>query len=408
MVSKRRVVVTGLGVISSIGIGKDEFWRGLLAGQSGISQISRFDTSNFDAKVGGEVKIFNPGDFFEAYEIEHLGRAAQFAIAAIELALKDAKLSSSAIAKQSSSLCLGTTMADAQAIESFDDLIIAGKCNGSAARRSILQYPSCMITAQAALRFHVKGRVVMLPTACAAGNYAIAYGSDLIRLKKADVVLAGGVDPFSRIAFTGFNRIFAVAPDRCQPFDRNRKGMIPGEGAAVLVLESLEHAQQRDALLYAEIRGYGTSCDAHHMTIPNVEGLVRVMRNALEDSHVPLDELDYISAHGTGTQANDRAESSAIMEIFGKRSVPIPVSSIKSMLGHTMGAASALEAVGCVLAVQHDRIPPTINFETPDPDCPIDCVPNVPRNSRVNIAMNNSFAFGGNNACVMFSKVEHS
>jgi 3-oxoacyl-[acyl-carrier-protein] synthase II len=239
----------------------------------------------------------------------------------------------------------------------------------------------------------------MIPNACAAGNYAHGYAFDLLRLGRVNAMVAGGVDPFSRIAFTGFNRIFAVAPEQCQPFDRNRQGTLIGEGAGVLVLETLEAAQARKAPIYAEILGYGLSCDGNHMTIPAVEGLERVMRRALEEAKIGPEDVDYISAHGTGTPANDRAESAAIRNVFGEHGRNVPVSSIKSMLGHTMGAASALEAIVCVLAARYKRIPPTINYRDSDPDCPIDPVPNTARKLEVNIALNNSFAFGGNNAC---------
>jgi 3-oxoacyl-[acyl-carrier-protein] synthase II len=206
----------------------------------------------------------------------------------------------------------------------------------------------------------------------------------------------------------GFNRLLAVAPKRCQPFDRDRKGMMLGEGSGVLLLERLDHAQARGAMIYAEVLGYGLSCDANHMTIPSVDGISRVIRSALEDAKVRPNEIDYISAHGTGTPANDRTECAAIRAVFGEQTDILPVSSIKSMIGHTMGAASALEAIACALVVKNDRLPPTINFETPDPECSIDCVPNRSRSHRVSIALNNSFAFGGNNACVVFQKVGHN
>jgi 3-oxoacyl-[acyl-carrier-protein] synthase II len=244
----------------------------------------------------------------------------------------------------------------------------------------------------------------MFSTACAAGNYAIGYGSDLIRLNKADMVFAGASDPMSRIEYTGFNQFAAVAPEKCQPFDKNRKGMMLAEGAGVVVLESLEKALARNATIYAEILGYGLSCDAFHMTTSSVEGIAECMRKALKEASITADDVDYISAHGTGTLTNDRNECAAIKQIFGLRAMTLPVSSIKSMLGHTMGAASALEAIACALIVKNDRIPPTINFETKDPECDIDCVPNAARNQTVNIALNNSYAFGGNNASLAVKK----
>ena len=406
MVERRRVVVTGLGVVSSIGIGKDAFWKGLLEGRSGVSQVVRFDTSKFDVHLGGEVKDFRPGDFFDNERWEKLGRASQFAIAATRLAAEDAGLTPEDFAGSNTSVCLGTAMADIHLLEAMDDEIVQeGVSTGYYAGRKVLQYPGCMIATNIASEFRMRGRVAMIPTACAAGNYAIAYGSDLIRLGKCDVAIVGGVDPFSRIAFTGFSRIFAVAPDYCSPFDRNRKGTIVGEGAGILILESLIHSRKRNANPYAEVLGYGINCDAHHMTIPTNESIANVMRKALADANINLNEVDYISAHGTGTPANDKAECSAICEVFGEWVSRIPVSSIKSMIGHTMGAASALEAITCALATRYDEIPPTINHKSDDPECDIDCVPNASRAHKVRVALNNSFAFGGNNACVVFQKV---
>jgi 3-oxoacyl-[acyl-carrier-protein] synthase II len=244
----------------------------------------------------------------------------------------------------------------------------------------------------------------MVSTACAAGNYAIATAFDLIRLNRADVMIAGASDGISRIEYTGFNQFSAVAPEKCQPFDKNRKGMMLAEGAGMLVLESLENAVKRKAPIYAEIAGYGLSCDAHHMTNASVDGITECMRKAMREARISPEDVDYISAHGTGTLANDRAECAAIKEVFGALYKKIPMSSIKSMLGHTMGAASALEAIVCALAAANNIIPPTINFETPDPECDIDCVPNDARKHTVNIALNNSYAFGGNNASLVLKK----
>ncbi len=261
------------------------------------------------------------------------------------------------------------------------------------------------MTASVSHFFGFTGPNTTIPTACAAGNYAICHATDLLRTGRVDVMVAGGVDPFSRIAFTGFNRIFAVAPELCQPFDKNRKGTLIGEGAGILVLERLDDALARGATIYAEVLGFGLSCDAHHMTIPEPEGIERVMRTAMADAEISTADVNYISAHGTGTHANDKAEARAIRRVFGSHTDSLPVSSIKSMLGHTMGAASALEAISCVLAVKQGHVPPTTNFQTRDPECDIDSIPNESRIRRVQIALNNSFAFGGNNACVAFGKI---
>ena len=251
-----------------------------------------------------------------------------------------------------------------------------------------------------------QGPNTMIPAACAAGNYAMGFACDALRGRRADVMLAGGADAFSRITYTGFARLGAIAPERCQPFDRNRKGMIPGEGAAVLVLEPLDRARARGARIYAEIAGYGLSCDAHHMTAahPEGEGAAVAMGRALEASGLDAEAVSYVSAHGTGTPTNDRLETLALRKVFGSRARQVPTSSVKSMLGHTMGAASAIEGLVCALAVHEDRVPPTINFTEPDPDCNLDCVPNEAREIEVDVAMSNAYAFGGNNASVVFRK----
>ncbi len=402
-----RIVVTGLGVVSSIGIGWKAFWDSLLAGRSGIRKIQYLDTSNYPTHYGGEVVDFNAQTYLPAAVAKKLGRGSQFAIAASKMALEDARLSSAQMAQDIRvGVCLGTTMADIQALEEINHAwVTAGDRRIPSSR--VTQYPSCTLSANVARYFELTGPNLMIPTACAAGNYAISYAADLLRLGKADVMVAGGVDPFSRIAFTGFNRIFAVAPERCQPFDKNRQGTLIGEGAGILVIETLEHALDRGASSYAEILGYGLTCDGHHMTIPQVHGIERVMRLALQDAEIGPEDVDYISAHGTGTPANDRAESMAIHAVFGERASTLPVSSIKSMLGHTMGAASALEAIVCVLSIYSDKVVPTVNFKTPDPECKINCVPNVFQSCEVRISLNNSFAFGGNNACLVFGKPDH-
>ncbi|MEK6528687.1 MAG: beta-ketoacyl-[acyl-carrier-protein] synthase family protein, partial [Nitrospirota bacterium] len=253
----------------------------------------------------------------------------------------------------------------------------------------------------------------LIPTACAAGNYAIGYGADLIRAGDIDYAVAGGADSFSKFAFSGFHRLYAMASEKCQPFDKNRKGMIVGEGAGILLLESLDSALKRKADIYAEILGYGISCDAFHITTPHMAGIEKAILKALKDAGVEKEEVDYICSHGTGTPNNDKAECSAIKNVFSasadslgrkEQYKTIPVSSIKSMLGHPMGAASAIEAIACCLAVKEDIIPPTINFETADPECDIDCVPNKARRKRVKVALNNGFAFGGNNSCLVVKK----
>jgi 3-oxoacyl-[acyl-carrier-protein] synthase II len=271
-------------------------------------------------------------------------------------------------------------------------------------RASVEKYPVNNMSDNSGYYFKFTGDNWVIPTACAAGNYSIGYAFDLIRTDRRSTMLAGGADPLSKLAFMGFNRLFAMAPDRCQPFDKNRKGMMLGEGGGVLLIESLDHAEKRGATIYAEILGYGLSCDAFNMTIPSEKGVAKVMERAIKNSGISKKDVGYISAHGTGTGLNDKTESAAIRDVFGADAADIPVSSIKSMLGHTMGAASALEAISCCLAVRDGILPPTMNYETPDPECGLDYVANKARKKAIKIALNNSFAFGGNNACVAFGK----
>jgi 3-oxoacyl-[acyl-carrier-protein] synthase II len=397
----KRVVITGLGVISSIGHGWKDFWDSLLVGESGISPVTSFDTTNQFTHNGGEVHNFKPEQGNIKNQSPFLNRASEMALAATTLALEDSCLSNDDLTVNTVGVSFGTTFGAIQTIELINNLLLG---NHEINSRLCYQLLTHSTPSAVAMENICSGPNFMFSTACAAGNYAIGYGFDMIRLGRAEIVLAGASDPFSRIAFTGFNQFSAVAPEKCQPFDKNRKGMMVAEGAGTLVLESLDSALRRNAPIYAEIGGYGLSCDAHHMTTASVDGITSCMKQAMKDSGISIDLVDYISAHGTGTAANDRMECLAIKELFGDRYKNIPVSSIKSMLGHTMGAASALEAIACSLAVKNNILPPTINFEIADPECDIDCVPNLARKHIVNIALNNSYAFGGNNASLVLRK----
>ena len=398
-----RVVVTGIGVVTSVGIGVEPFWKALLAGVCGVGPVTSFDTSRYSVHLGGEVKAFRPQDYVRKLPVDGMARASQLAIAAARLALADAGTDPDSLDPRTVGVSLGTTSGEPEMIERFNDMEIAGT-RASIGLEFIRQYPSHVIAAHVASELGFRGPNVVIPTACAAGNYALAHALDSIRDGEADVMLAGGSDAFSRITYTGFARLGAIAPERCQPFDRNRKGMIPGEGAAVLVLERLDRAQARGARIHAELAGYGLTCDANHMTAPQGDGATRAMRLAMADAGVTPEEVRYISAHGTGTSVNDRVETLAVRQAFGDAAPHVPMSSIKSMLGHTMGAASAIEAAACVLAVRDDMVPPTMHLETPDPECGLDYVPNQSRAQDVEVAMNNAYAFGGNNASVIFRK----
>jgi 3-oxoacyl-[acyl-carrier-protein] synthase II len=401
----KRVVITGLGVVSSLGIGWQELWQNLLNGTSGISPVTSFDTSDQFTHHGGEAKNFRPEEHFSDHEIRSMNRATQMALVAARMAVQDAGVPAGILKKEMTGISFGTNLGAVQAVEDIDELMV--RRNATPDQELLSQAATHAMSSQIATEFNIPGGAMMFSTACSAGNYAIGYGFDQIRLGRFELVVTGASDAFSKVGFTGFNQFKAVAPEKCQPFDGQRKGMMVAEGAGCLIMESLDHALERKADVYAEIIGYGLSCDAFHMTSSSVEGIARCMKKALRESGISRDEVEYISAHGTGTPTNDRNECAALREVFGERSARIPVSSIKSMLGHTMGAASALEAIVCTLVVRDDIIPPTINYETPDPDCNIDCVPNVARKRAVRIAMNNSYAFGGNNACLIVKKYGH-
>ncbi len=392
----RKVVVTGIGVVSSLGIGKEQFWPALCAGLTGISPVTCIDTSDFPTHNGGEVKNFHP-------ENKKIGRAAGFAIKAASLAIKDSGLKPWQLNKEKAGVALGTTMGESPILEKINDARFKQGPEGFDGS-SICQLPAYVIPTQVAIALKLRGPNYIIPTACAAGNYCIGYAFDLIRTGVCDFMLCGGSDAFSRIAFMGFNRMFAVAPDVCRPFDKNRQGMMVGEGAGILLLENEESALKRRAGIYAQILGYGLSCDASHMTAPHSDGIAQAIAKALENSQVDRQEVDYINAHGTGTPANDREESLAIKKVFPQDYRKVAVTSIKSMLGHTMGAASAIEAISCCLTLKDGIIPPTINYQTPDPECDVDVVANAARKAEVNLVLNNSSAFGGNNACVVFRK----
>lgn len=402
---KRRVVVTGLGVVSSIGIGKDEFWKNLIAGKSGISEITTFDTSDYFVHKGGEIKNFDSSKFIPKNGLKEFARASQFAIAATKLAFDDAGLNVLDYKNKKVAIILGTTMGEGGMIEEIDKHW-TGQGEEDIWGLTISKYPGNAISDNAARFFEFSGISFVVPTACSGGNYAIGQGYDIVRKGMTDLAIVGGSDPFSRIAFTGFNRLFAMAPDMCQPFDKNRKGMMLGEGSGILILEELESANRRDANIYAEVLGYGLSCDANYMTATRMESIVKVMEQALKNSGIRKEDVGCMSAHGTGTPLNDKMECQAIKTVFGDLSKKLCISSIKSMLGHAMGAASALEAISCCLTAKKDIIPPTINHETLDCDCNIDCVPNKAKTKIVKIILNNSLAFGGNNACLVLGKYE--
>jgi 3-oxoacyl-[acyl-carrier-protein] synthase II len=396
------IVVTGLGVVSSLGQQLDAFWAAICEGRSGISPVRSFDTSAYDVHVGGEVVDFDAAGVACRLDLGTVGRATGFAVAAARAAVADAGLEVEQIAGERTGVSMGTTSGEPREVERYNDLALAGKRQAIGPELAE-RYPCHSIATGIAADLDLAGPNLMVPTACAAGNYALAQAMERLRAGDADIMLAGGADAFSRITYTGFARLGAIAPERCQPFDLNRQGMIPGEGAAVLVLEPAARARARGARTYARLLGYGLSCDAYHMTgcHPDGEGAARAMRTAMADAGINAGDVDYICAHGTGTPSNDRTETQAIRAALGEAAGRVPVSSIKSMLGHTMGAASAIESLVCALAIHHSVVPPTANYETPDPECDLDCVPGIARELPVTVALNNAAAFGGNNACLV-------
>lgn len=398
------VVVTGLGMVTSIGTGREKFWNALIAGRCGFGPVKSFDTSKYSVHLGAEISDFNPQDYVFELDFSRIGRASHLAIAAARLALADASLDLFTVDRTHVGVCVGTTSGEPQFIERFDDHYVCGDIP-KVDERFIRGYPCHVVPGHVASELGLGGEAMMIPTACAAGNYAIAHACDLLRAGRAQIMLAGGADCFSRITYTGFARLGAIAPEICQPFDRNRKGMVPGEGAAMLLLELKDHAITRHAPIYCEVAGYGLSCDAHHMTAahPQGEGAARAVTLALKRSGIAPEAVDYISAHGTGTPTNDRLETIAMKKTFGDLAYKIPISSIKSMLGHTMGAASAIEASVCALAITHQQIPATVNLSVPDPECDLDYVPNIARKRNVRVAMSNAYAFGGNNSSLVFT-----
>lgn len=403
---KREVVITGIGPVSSVGTGKKNFWENIAGGVSGISEITRFDTKRFSRHYAGEIKKFDFNQFFPGEKFSMIGRASRFAAAGVKLALEDAGIPLPSLKNKECALLLGTTLGEGNDYDECSESFVhnqESKIDVQSLARAFL--PSINISISKL--FDLSGVNTLLPNACAAGNYAICRGFDLIREGRADLAITGGTEALSRISFQGFQSLRSMDENKCSPFDKNRKGLLLGEGAGILILEPMETAIKRKARIYAKILGYGLSCDAYNMTIPNKRGIRQAIETALVNSNMPPGEIDYISAHGTGTVQNDKAESGTVRGIFYERGNKVPMSSIKSMIGHSLGAASGLESIVCCLAIRDNLIPPTINFTEPDPECEIDCVPNKARPANIKTVLNNSFAFGGNNCCVVFQRSKH-
>ena len=399
----RRVVVTGLGVISSIGIGVAEFLSGLRTGRSGAKPVRGFSTEGFDQHIACEVVGFEADRWIATLDPGELGRASQFSVAAARMALDDAGVDPTALPGRGL-IAIGTTNGETRELDRLVEQEVRGgpdQRDPGIARRIGAGRLSASVARELGL---TDVEAVTVPAACAAGNYAIGYAYDAIRAGEVGFALCGGADALCRKTFAGFHRLGAMAPERCQPFDKDRQGMLTGEGAGVLLLERLASARARGARIYGEIIGFGLNCDAGHPVAPDQDSVARCMELALADADIKPDQVDFISAHGTATRANDVVEAGAIRQVFG--TAPPRTVSMKSMLGHALGASSAIAAIGCLLAINHEFIPPTINHVETDPECGIDCVPNAAVAARPRIVQNNAWAFGGNNAVLILSGYE--
>lgn len=410
----RRVVVTGLGVVSPVGIGVEAFWQSLINGVSGIARITRFDASRHDCQIAGEVKGFDPLAYLEKKDVRKTDLFIHFAIASALMALEDSGLKIEEGNQDRIGVFVGTGMGGIPALEESHKILL----ERGPSRLSAFFIPSMipnMASGQISMRFGLKGPNSCVCTACATGNHAIGDSFKIIQRGDADVMIAGGSDAvITPLCIGGFSAMKALStrndePERAsRPFDRERDGFVMGEGAGLLVLEALDHAQARGARIYAEVVGYGMSADAYHMTAPapNGEGGIRSMQMALKDAGLRPEEIDYINAHATSTPAGDLNETQAIKQVFGEHAYRLAISSIKSMTGHLLGAAGGIEAVATVLTIDRHLIPPTMNYEFPDPECDLDYVPNKARQADVRAALSNSFGFGGTNATLVFKRFE--
>jgi len=398
---RRRVVITGIGIVSSVGFGVTAFKEAIKAGRTGISPLQSFDTARFPYHMGGEVRDFDPAAWLQRLDPALYGPSSQFAAAAARMAVVDAGLDPELLAQSRAGSSVGSTSGEAGLV---DRMTAAWLASGPADIPASLmaQLPANRLAGAVNRELGLTGEAFVVATACAAGNYAIGYGFDLLQTGEADYMLCGGTDSVSRYVHAGFLRMGAIAPLACQPFDKNRQGILIGEGAAMLLLETLAGAKARGAHIYAELLGYGMTCDAYNMVAPEPVSIASCIRRAHVNAGIRAEDVDYISAHGTGTRTNDVVETAAIKAVFGERRPP--VSALKSMLGHTIGAASAHSLAACALAIDEGFIPPTINFETPDPECDIDCVPNQARAASLDVVQCNGFGFGGNNAAIILAR----
>jgi len=414
MNEQRRVVVTGLGVVSPLGTGVEKNWQALMEGRSGIRGITRFATDNFASRIAGEVPDFKAEDFIEPKEIKKMDLFIQYAMGAAAMAMADSGLNIEGEFAESVGVIIGVGLCGLDTIETTKEALIAGGPR-KISPFFIPKVISNLAPGHVAIRYGAKGVNFTPTSACASGTHALGESLHMIRSGLQDAVIAGGAEStITPLAVGGFAAMKALStrndePLRAsRPFDKDRDGFVIGEGSGILILEEREHALKRGAKIYAEVIGYAANGDAYHMTAPapEGEGAARCMRLALKDAGIAPSDVDYINAHGTSTEYNDANETIAIKAVFGEQAAKLAVSSTKSMTGHLLGAAGAVEGVYSALALHHGMLPPTINYENPDPVCDLDYVPNKARKADIKVALSNSFGFGGTNACVILRRVE--
>jgi len=398
----RRVAITGIGVFCSIGKNVEEFLQSLRNGETGIGPITLFDTSKYPCKIGAEIRDSQPEKYFGKKELKRLSRTDQFALIASEEAVNASGIHS--YSSEEIGVCLGAGAGGMFEAETYHrEVLLKGRSKPSLLWPFIPSYT----TDRVAERFRFSGPKFTVTTACSSSATAIGYGADLIRSRRCKAVLCGGSEALSELTFGGFNSLKAMDPSPCKPFDRKRAGMSLGEGAGILILEDFYEAVKRGGKIYAEFLGYGIGGEAYHITAPEPTGMreARVMKEALEESGIPSTEVDYINAHGTGTPLNDKVETLSIKNVFEHRAYSIPISSIKSAVGHCLGSAAAIEAIASILSLVHQFVPPTLNHQEKDQDCDLDYVSGKSRDMNVKVVLSNSFAFGGNCTTLVFGKV---
>jgi len=412
----RRVVVTGLGMVTPLGTGVKENWEAVCAGKSGIGPITKFDASDFPTRIGGEVKGFNPEDWMSKQEIRRLDPFIHFAVASARMAIEESKLKIDSSNAHRVGCISGSGLGGLEMLEFYHKTLLE-KGHRRISPFFIPGMIANMAPGQIAIEFGAMGPNISIETACAASAHAIGEAFRLIREGLVDAMIAGGSEAvLTPLALGGFCAMKALStrnhePEKAsRPFELNRDGFVMGEGAGMMILEDMEHALQRGAPIYCEIVGYGMSGDAYHVSAPHPDGLgaYLCMKMALDYAGLKPEDVDYINAHGTSTKLNDLTENMAIKKLFGEHAYKLAISSTKSMTGHLLGGAGAIEAIYTVLTIKHGIIPPTINYEEPDPELDLDYVPNVARNAMVKVAMSNSFGFGGTNATLLFKKFEAS